>query len=1092
MKLSNYFFREKQNYFQKVIPYLFLLAAAVTAQAQNQQITLSAGQTTIRSALEEIEEQTGLNVAYNERTINVNRTVAVDDIKGKPLTEALTAILKGTGSTFKIQGKQILIVPAAVEGQTGTVSGAVIDETGEPVVGASVVEKGTTNGTSTDMDGKFSLNIPSGAILAVSYIGYQTQEIAVENQSLVNITLKEDRLALDEIVVVGYGVQKKSDVTGAVAAIKKEMLEERPQTNIIQTLQGAIAGLNVSITGTNAEGSSSTTVIRGTNSITASNKPLIILDGIPFDGPWSEINANDVQSIEVLKDASSAAIYGARGSNGVILITTKRGEAGKTSVSYNSFFTFSGPVNLPRMMNGEEFWKYKTEAIQESLGANAKPDAYLAQMTATEIGMHENGKYTDWIDEITRNSFSQQHNLSFTGGAGKTKYFISGNYSQTEGVRVNNQFERYNFRVNVDQEFFPWLKFATNTQMGRYDRSGNSPDFGRAFLMIPLAEAYNGDGSVKLKAWESSSEAFNRNPLSNINEKSSDIRYKVITNNAVDIKFPFIKGLSYKLNTGFTYESSTYKNYEGRDTYFGEQLNGRLNTDDWNTTDWIIENILSYVHTFGKHDIFFTGLYSAESKVYEQNTMEGVDFPNDVMTYYQASKAGTLSGSSSYWKQNHISQMGRLNYAYDSRYLLTLTARRDGYSAFGESSKFGVFPSMAVGWNIHNENFYSQNNPLSSLKLRLSYGKNGNEAISGAYATLPNLSTFNYLTEDHKPMYGFYPMKLASPSLGWESTTSFNSGIDFGLWGGRVQGSFDIYRSDTEDLLLRRTIPTINGTSSLLENIGATSNNGFELHITSSNISHKDFKWTTAFNVVHYNTRIKDVGLYDENGKPVDDTASRWFIGEPVDVNYGYVFDGIWQVTDPANPNSPQNPDYPYSIPGYVKYREVDGKTGITPDDRSIIGRTIPDFTASMMNTITYKNFILSFFINAQCGATARNSLRDVNGNSYSQNKMMIEYWTPENPINTYPKNLLSSAVNINDAGFYEKTDFLRLQDVTLTYRLPKSWLDAINVDRLEIFGNLKNAATWTSWTGLDPEFISSQRSAPALRSFVIGCKLDF
>lgn len=976
-----------------------------------------------------------------------------------------------------------------------TVAGNVKDEKGEPIIGANVIVKGTSTGSITNVEGDFSLpNVQNGAVIEISFIGYLQQNVKVEGTKPINVFLKEDSKVLDEVVVVGYGVQKKSDVTGAVAAVNTKMLEERPQSNIIQSLQGSVAGLNISITGTNAEGSSSSTVIRGTNSISASNKPLIILDGIPFDGPWSEINPNDVQSIEVLKDASSAAIYGARGSNGVILITTKKGEAGKISISYNAYFTFSSPVNIPRMMNGEEFWKYKTEAIQASLGANADPDDYLAQMTATEIRMHEAGQSTDWLDLITRDSFSQQHNLSFRGGTDKTKYFVSANYINNEGITINNQFERYNFRINLDQEFYSWLKFSTSTQLGRYNRSGNSPDFGRAFLMPPLAEPYNEDGSIRLKAWENSSDQFNRNPLSNINEKNSDVRYKVITANSLDIKLPFIKGLNYKLNTGFTYESSTYKNYEGSDTYYGQQLNGRLNTDDWNKTNWIVENILSYVRTFGKHNIFLTAMYSAESTVYEKNAMTGVDFPNDVMTYYQASKAGTLSGSSSYWKQNHISQMGRLNYTYDSRYLMTLTVRRDGYSAFGEKSKFGVFPSIALGWNIYNEEFYKKLNIddyLSNLKLRISYGKNGNEAISGAYATLPNLSTFNYLTEDHKPMYGFYPRKLASPSLGWETTTSFNAGIDFGLLNGRIQGSIDAYWSNTKDLLLNRTIPTINGTSSLLENIGETANNGVEFQLTSTNINKKDFNWTTTFTLSHYNTKIKDVGIYDENGKPIDDVASRWFIGQPVNVNYGYVFDGIWQITDPTNPNGQQDPDIMYSIPGYVKYKDIDGKKGITTDDREIIGRCIPDFTAGLSNTFTYKDFSLSFFLNGQVGATARNYLWDVNGISYTQNKMMIEFWTPENPINTYPKNMLSS-VDPHGAGFYEKTDFLRLQDVTLSYRLPQTLLKKVDINRLEVFMNIKNLATWTSWTGLDPEYIGNQHATPAVRSFILGFKLDF
>lgn len=1086
-----------------IIVIAMFAAMGVQAQSIEQPVTIKVSKNNLKEFFKEVEKQSSFTFVYRDIILDEKQDITIN-VSQKPLESVLKQVLDPKGLTYQVSNKTIVVIQKEGKGkatpaQEKTITGSINDSMGEALIGATVQVKGAASGTITDFEGNFTLSgVKDGDVLLVSYIGYNSTEVQVSGNKPLAITLKENVQILNEVVVVGYGVQKKSDITGAVSSLSTEMLEERPQTNIIQSLQGAIAGLNVSITGSNAEGSSSATTIRGSNSITASNKPLIIMDGIPFDGPWSEINSTDVQSIEVLKDASSAAIYGARGANGVILITTKKGDASKLNVSYNAFFTFSKPINIPRMMNGEEFWKYKLQALEEANTTTPTPEnpqPWLANMTDTEIRMHEAGQYTDWVDAITRNAFSQQHNLSFRGGADKTKYYISLNYINSEGVALNNQFERYNFRINLEQEFFSWLKYSTNTQLGRYNRSGNSPDFGRAFLMIPLAEPYNEDGSVKLKAWEHSSEAFNRNPLSNINEKNSDVRYKVIANNAIDITVPWVKGLSYKLNTGFTLETSSWKNYKGRDTYQGEGSNGELNTDDWNSTDWIVENIISYANQFGKHNVFFTGLYSSQSKVREQTGMSGKDFPNDVMYYYQPSKAGTLSGSASYWKQNHISQMARLNYSYDSRYLLTLTARRDGYSAFGEDSKFGVFPSMALGWNLSNERFFANSkvaDVVSSLKLRTSYGKNGNEAVSGAYVTLPNLNTFNYLTDDHKPMYGFYPVKLASPNLGWETTTSFNIGLDFGLLGGRIQGTFDMYWSSTNDLLLQRTIPTINGTNVLLDNVGETSNNGWELQVTSTNINKKDFKWSTTLNMVHYDTKIKNVGLFDENGKPIDDVASGWFIGNPVGSNYDYVFNGIWQIADANNPKGAQDPNYPNSIPGYMKYKDIDGEVGITTADKTIIGRSIPDITIGMMNMLSYKNLSLSFFINSQFGRTARNYLKDVNSNSYAQNKMMLEFWTPENPINTYPKNQLNSGVNPEGAGFYEKTDFIRLQDVTLSYKLPKRWLNAAGIQRLEVYTNIKNLYTWTKWTGLDPEFIGSQRAAPQLRSVVLGIKFDF
>jgi TonB-linked SusC/RagA family outer membrane protein len=991
----------------------------------------------------------------------------------------------------------VLFFSVEVFAQQISVSGIVKDEQGEAVIGANVVVKGATIGSITDMEGKFSLHkVQDGSVLEVSFIGYLTQSVKVNGSKPITIILKEDTKTLDEVVVVGYGVQRKSDMTGAVGSVNTKTLEERPQTNLVQSLQGVVPGLNISVTGSNAEGSSTVTRIRGNNSITADNKPLIILDGIPFDGPWAEINPNDVQSIEVLKDASSAAIYGSRGSNGVILITSKRGSAERLTVSYDTYITIDEPINIPRLMNGEEFWKYKIEALKEAnttTPTENNPEPWLGSITSTEQRMHDEGRTTDWVDLATQNGFKQQHNISFRGGANKTNYFVSMNYTDVKGIAVNNKFKRYNFRFNLDQELTSWLKYSTTTQMGRYDRSGSSASFSRAFQMNPLAEAYDDDGNIRSAAWEDSSEAFSVNPLSSLNNKSSDIRNKVITNNALDIKLPFLPGFTYKFNTGYTYQNSSWKQYQGMDTYYGARSNGILNTDDWHSSEWIIENIINYSREFGKHRIFFTGLYSAQSKAQEGNSMEGKDFPNDVMYYYQISKAGTMSGSSNYTKQNHISQMVRLNYTFDNRYLLTFTTRRDGFSAFGENSKFGVFPSLAIGWNISNEKFFKEKNisqVISNLKYRLSWGRNGNEAVS-AYTTLPNLSTFNYLKDDHTASYGFYPNKLASPSLGWETTESINTGLDFSLLSGRMRGSFDAYWSETSDLLLSRSIPTINGTGSITENIGKTKNSGFEFQLISNNIDKEDYNWSTTFNLAHYQTKIVDVGLYDENGKPMDDVASRWFIGEPISVNYDYRFIGIWQIADPLNASGQQDPNYRYSIPGYMKYEDKDGVNDITTADKQIIGSAIPKVTMGLTNTFRYKNISLSVFLNAQLGQTARNYLLDVSTNSYRQNRLLVNFWTPENPINSYPKNSLDTSVNSMDAGFYEKTDFLRLQDVTLSYKFPKRLIQKTMLNRLEVYMNIKNLATWTSWGGLDPEFISDQRSTPQVRSFTFGLKLD-
>lgn len=424
----------------------------------------------------------------------------------------------------------MLSLSSSLHAQTWNINGNVTDEQGEPIIGANVVIQGTGTGTITDVEGNFKLaSVTKGAVMEISFIGYISKTLQVKDASSLKIVLKEDNQALDEVVVVGYGVQRKSDLTGSVASVNSDVLESRPQANLIQSLQGAVPGLNISVTGSNAEGSSTTTRIRGNNSITADNKPLVILDGIPFDGPWSEINPNDVESIEVLKDASSAAIYGARGSNGVILITSKRGKKDRLTVSYDTYVTIDQPINLPRMMNGKEFYKYKSEAFKATNTTpptEENPEPWLDNFTPTELAMYAAGQSTDWMKLATQTGIKQQHNLSFRGGANKTSYFISLNYTDVKGTAVGNEFKRYNVRFNLDQEFNSWLKFSTTTQLGRYDRSGSSASFWRAIKQVPLGRAYNEDGSLTLSATEDSSSAFSINPLGSLNNKTKDTRWR--------------------------------------------------------------------------------------------------------------------------------------------------------------------------------------------------------------------------------------------------------------------------------------------------------------------------------------------------------------------------------------------------------------------------------------------------------------------------------------------------------------------------------------------------------------------------------------
>lgn len=1085
---------------RKVTFFMLFCLFAFTSTLKAQRVSLPSTVRTLKQSMNDIEKQTGFKFFYNNKQIDEKQMVKAG-CKDESLTRALAKVFANTDISFNLSGKTIVLKKKNVQPARQTpkdrqkVTGTILDEDGNPVIGATIREKGTDKGTISDINGQFELATNPGANLEVTYVGYVSSQV-VANGRNITIKLRQDTKLMDDIVVVGYGVQKKSDLTGAVASVTAETIENRPTSNLIQSLEGVIPGLSVSVTGNNAEGSSSLIRIRGSKSIGADNKPLIILDGIPFDGPWSELNPNDIKSIEVLKDASSSAIYGSRGANGVILVTSKRGEKGRLSVNYSGFIAFDKPYNFPDLMNGEEFFKYKEEALRAANSTpptEDNPKPWMGAFTQTEMEMHEAGRETNWLREVTRTGIRKQHNLSLRGGANKTRFFISLNYTDNQGTARGNNFNRYNIRFNLDQEFTSWLSFSTSTQLGRYDRTTSMADIWRAFRMVPLARAYNDDGTIPNAGWEDSSEAFAINPLNAMNQRHSDLRWKVISNNVLEIKVPFVKGLSYKLNTGYTYSNSSWKQYQGRDSYYGARANGILNTDDWHAEDWIIENIVSYIRDFGKHHLFVTGLYSAQSHVYEQNSMVGKGFPNDVMYFYQMNKAATASGNSNYNKSNHLSQMGRINYSYDNRYLLTLTARRDGYSGFGSDTKFGVFPSMAAGWNISNESFFKSHpihHVISNMKYRLSWGKNGNEAI-GAYSTLPNLATYNYLNDDHTAAYGFYPRKLASPNLSWETTSSINTGLDVTLWNGRIQTSLDLYWSKTKDLLLSRSIPTINGTGSVMDNIGSTKGNGIEWQIISNNITTKNFNWKTTFNITHNQVEIVDVGLYDEFGNPTDDVASRWFIGKPINVNYDYKKIGIWQIEDKNNPEGAQDVRNPFSIPGYIKYEDVNKDGVINTEDRQIIGRTQPTVKMGMSNSFKYKDFYLSFFLSAQIGETRDNALYTCATNNYRQNRLMVNFWTPENPTNDYPKNTADTSVNPMNGGFYEKTDFLRMTDLTFGYRLPKSLLRNFFLSRAEAYVNIRNLFTLTSWTGMDPEFIGSQYATPPVRTFTFVIKLD-
>lgn len=1039
--------------------------------SQTAQLNLNLKNATIKQVLTEIENQSEFYFLYNSELIDVTRKVDIS-VKNEKVNEILSRLFNDNEVNVSISDRHIVLTPVTEKSdqQQKSVSGKVTDSNNQPLPGVTVLIKGTAQGTITNADGNYSLtNIPENTVLLFSFVGMKTQVIVVGSQKSINIVMEEMAIGIEEVVAVGYGVMKKSDITGSVASISSLKLENRPNVSLNQMLQGNVAGLNIRVSGDDAEGSKTSVSIRTNNSITASNSPLIILDGVPFSGNLSELNPNDIKSIEVLKDASSSAIYGSRGANGVMIISSKKGEKGKMKVRYSAYYTFEQVTNIPKMMDGQTFAQTKLGRGQ-TLGV-------IEQMN------YDAGKTTDWLKLCTQPGHKNQHDLSVSGGGEKFDYFISTSLADVKGISKGDDFTRVSLRLNFNMNLTKWLTFGTNTLLGYYDRSGIAADLSEAYDFNPLAEPYNEDGSIRLKSWDDPVHGFN--PLNPTLADNTDNQHTIFSNTYFLVDIPFIKGLTYKFNTGYTYSSRSNNTYYGKNTQQGFRDNGNLSINNAYHKDWIIENIFNYKKEFNKNTLFLTGLYSAQSEYSESNIISSQNFFSDDLSYFQPNNGLTKELSMSSIKKTHISQMFRLNYSFESRYLFTSTIRRDGYSAFGKNSKFGLFPSAAIGWNITGESF---SEPLrkyvNTLKLRLSYGINGNEAIS-AYSTIAALSENNYIDATGKTAFGYFSTQIKDQNLRWEKTASFNGGIDFGAFSNRITGAFDIFWNQTSDLLLNKTISPINGDVSVLQNIGATKGKGYELEISSVNIDKGNFKWSTSVNWTKYLTEIVNVGLTDSTGNYIDDIASKWFIGHPVNVEYNYKFDGIWQEN--------QTGTYMGDVKaGDIKVLDADGDGKLTPLDRVILYSDMPDFTLGINNTFKYKNWTLYFFLNGVFGIENKNVMYEIPDGELRVNLYSgIHFWTAENASNDYPRNAARADVNKYSVSLIRHASFLRLQDISLTYSFPKKWLSGAGIEGLDVYTNIKNLYTLTNWEGFDPE-INSRPDYPMSRSIYLGLKLNF
>lgn len=984
--------------------------------------------------------------------------------------------------------------------QANIVKGTVTGSDGEPVIGATVRVKGANKlGAVTDMDGNFVINgVPANGTLVVSYVGYQDKEIAYTAGQQKNISMTEDQKILDEVVVVGYGVQKKSDVTGSVTSVPKDRLSKLPVTNVMQAIEGATAGVTVTQT-SSVPGDEPSVLVRGQNSISASSGPYIVVDGVPISksgGSINDINPNDIESMEILKDASATAIYGTNGANGVILITTKKGASGKPVIRYNGYIGIENIAHVLKPMSPKQYLqKYQDwmaiNGFEDRLGVDEYAVPNSNEYDNYQLWKSGQGGITDWVDLATRTGVIQDHNLSVNGGSDRVKYYMSGDFMNQKGVLEGYGYKRYSIRINLDANITDFLKIGTTSYITFHNTDGGRANLMNAVAQSPFGIPYEEDGSLTILPM--SPETLWGNPLLNTTNDIERRKNDISLNGYAEVDFGHIwsplKGLTYKLNAGYSYVPQRYSSYSGR---AANDNNGTAIKWNSETVNYTIENILAYSRDIQKHHFDITALYSAQRRKYDYTYARGVGFVNDALTFHNIGAASTYSANSETTKYTALSQMGRLNYSYDSRYLFTFTVRRDGSSVFGaNTSKYGVFPSVAIGWNIAREQFMNLANKwLDTMKLRISYGKSGNEAID-PYQTITSLSSVSTVFGGSTNT-AFINSIMGNSNLQWETTKTFNVGIDFGLFGQRINGNIDFYHSNSDGLLLRRSLPYATGYSSIYQNIGKTSNTGLEVTINTHNIKTKDFRWDSSIVWSWNKNKIKD--LY---GDGEDDLGNRWFIGHPIGVIYDYKQVGIWQE-DEIEAGVHLNWD-PVAKAGDYKLADLNGDGKITEDDKTILGQTSPKWTGGLTNTFYYKDFTLSVFIQTVQGMKKNNTDIGIVTDELGRRNLPadFEYWTPENKNNEWAS--LSLNCNPHGYGIPRDASYTRIKDVTLSYQFPNSLVNRIGLGSLMLYVSGRNLYTFTNWFGWDPETRQILRGSnnwdvnyPLTRSFIFGINISF
>ncbi|WP_353127864.1 TonB-dependent receptor [Parapedobacter pyrenivorans] len=1026
------------------------------AMGYAQKVTIQVKKASIAAILEQIQQQTGYDFLYN--SAHLKGTSVVDlNFKDAPLNEVLEACFSGQPLTYQIESTTVLVrrkkenaTPVDLEVQQKEISGRVTDNEGKPLEGVTVTVKGSSHVTTTNTSGRFSLQIPrQAATLVFSLMGFESSERSIDGSNEINVALSPSLSDLDEVVVIGYGSVKKSDVTGAIGSVDRDAIVRTANIQAAGAIQGQVAGVNI-LKVNGKPGDDYGIEIRGLNSIGKGNAPLVVIDGV-MGGSLNSLNPADIEKIDVLKDASATAIYGSRGSNGVIIVTTRQGVPGKNRIAYDGYVGMKTPTNLPDLMDGPQFVANFNEILKN--GGTRFFDEKEQQNIA-------NGNYTDWVDLLLQNGMQSSHNVSLSGGGENSKHFFSAGYLKEEGNVPAEEFSRLTLKANIDGKINNWINAGTSTYVSySIQDQGSNEALRSAYRLRPTGDAY--DEAGELLFWPTTSDSQTPNALFDpLNVKNEFRNFRVFGNLFVELNL--LEGLSFRSTISPYLESVRNGTFAGK--YSKANTGTRNGSSGYSSQlnfSYTLDNVLSYNKTIKSHS--FGGIL-ANSVVVNRNegaAQNVLDLPYDSF-WYNTGSAGNIEGVSSYLTEwALLSYMGRFNYSFNDKYQLTLTGRADGSSKLAAGHKWAFFPSAAIAWRVSEEDFLRDVKPLSNLKLRLSYGVVGNDAVA-PYSTQASILQTMYDWGGNAAL-GFAPGAIANRSLGWEKSKEINLGIDFGFLKNRISGSVDIYNRKTEDLILSRALPQHTGFGAITANVGSTANKGIEAALNTVNIHNNDFSWKTTLTFAKNHNEI--VELY---GDKKDDIGNKWFIGQPIQVHYAEVFDGIWQL-DEAEEATKYGAE-----PGHVKVKDLNNDGQITELDRQIIGSPLPKWIGGMTNTFAYKGIDFSFMLYSRQGSMVfspfhhSNFAREWNGR---YNKLNVNYWTETNPSNEWPAPNNTGGRAREELKAYVDASFVRVQNITLGYSFSPNMLSRLKMSGLRLYLTANNPLIFTDYAGFDPEW---------------------